>query len=110
MAGLLRFIAAQEEHQRRRFLGKSEIQNPKPETNPKFEIQIPKTRHRAWKLTIGVLNICALGFGFVSDFEIRVSDLEYLVKFLPFFRKAGLDPVGLNAVSSPADPRIQGTR
>jgi hypothetical protein len=46
--------------------------------NPKLEIR-NKSKNRNQKVPTGrlvVLNICFSGFGFVSDFELRISDFS----------------------------------
>jgi hypothetical protein len=54
--------------------GKEEIRNPNLEIRNKFEIR--STKHRAHPATDRLLSIHIWDFEFVSDFEIRISDLE----------------------------------
>src|SRR5262249_39416187 len=51
---------------------KSEIRNSKSERNPKSQIQMSQTG------TVRVLVLGISGLGFLSDFEIRISDLALI--------------------------------
>jgi hypothetical protein len=50
---------------------KSEIRNPKSERSPKTEIRIPNLR----AVRPALLGFRYSGFGFLSDFGFRISDL-----------------------------------
>jgi hypothetical protein len=67
---------------------KSEIRSTKHETNSKYQNMNDQNKGRSLRLLIEslllaskgiVLDFEHLNFGFVSDFDIRISDLNFLV-------------------------------
>src|SRR6266446_9327358 len=74
---------------------KSEIRSPKSERNPNSEIRIGKTRRQPWeqrgyrdsdfgirvRISFGLRHS---GFGFLSDFGLRISDLVSHSAFFSF--------------------------